>query len=67
MLGQIGQVRQALTPHGMVFVHGELWKAEAQNGVHIEAGTQVEVVEVRGLSVQVKPFGETVLSAKSPE
>lgn len=59
MLGQIGQVRQALMPQGMVFVHGELWKAEAQNGTHIEAGVQVEVVEVHGLLVQVRPFDET--------
>jgi membrane-bound serine protease (ClpP class) len=54
LLGQRGQVRQALDPEGMVFVEGELWSATAV-GEHIPAGTAIEVVAVDGLRLQVRP------------
>ena len=53
MVGEIGEVRTPLTPEGKVFVHGELWNAEAEG--EIESGSKVEVVEVRSnLSIKVK-------------
>ena len=53
MIGEIGAARTDLTPEGMVFVHGELWKAEAAEPVH--AGEKVRVVEVLGtLKIRVK-------------
>ncbi len=56
MIGEIGEVRRALEPQGMVFVHGELWKAETQNGAHVEVGQKVEVVELDSLRVKVMPL-----------
>ena len=32
LIGQVGVVRQALDPEGLVFVHGELWRARTNNG-----------------------------------
>jgi membrane-bound serine protease (ClpP class) len=46
LVGQIGVVRQGLAPHGLVFVHGELWQAESP-GVPLEAGAEVRVEQVR--------------------
>ncbi len=42
--GKIGTARTALQPEGKVFVHGELWNAEADQ--EIPEGTKVKVVEV---------------------
>jgi membrane-bound serine protease (ClpP class) len=42
LVGQIGVVRQALDPTGLVFVHGELWQART-DGEALEAGTSVRV------------------------
>ncbi len=42
--GEIGTARTALRPEGKVFVHGELWNAEAEH--EIPEGSQVKVVEV---------------------
>jgi membrane-bound serine protease (ClpP class) len=42
LIGEVGVVRQALDPAGMVFVHGELWQARTE-GERIERGTPVRV------------------------
>jgi membrane-bound serine protease (ClpP class) len=53
LVGELGEARTPLTPEGKVFVHGELWNAEAEG--EIEPGSKVEVVEVRSnLSIKVK-------------
>jgi membrane-bound serine protease (ClpP class) len=44
MVGEIGTARTDLTPSGRVFVHGELWEAEAAQPVR--AGEKVRVIEV---------------------
>jgi membrane-bound serine protease (ClpP class) len=44
LVGEIGVVRTDLNPEGKVFVHGELWDAEAQQD--IPKGTKVKVSEV---------------------
>jgi membrane-bound serine protease (ClpP class) len=44
MVGEIGTARTDLAPAGKVFVHGELWEAEAAEPV--AAGEKVRVVEV---------------------
>lgn len=53
LVGEIGVVRQALTPEGKVFVHGELWNATASSP--IEEGSRVRVVNVKGLMLEVEP------------
>jgi membrane-bound serine protease (ClpP class) len=42
LVGQVGVVRQALDPVGLVFVHGELWRAKTE-GEPIGPGERVRV------------------------
>ena len=43
LIGEVGQAQTDLSPEGKVFVHGELWNAEA--GEPIAKGTKVKVVQ----------------------
>lgn len=57
MIGEEGQITEPVgvgTP-GMVFVHGELWRATAVNGQGIPKGTRVRVKKVDGLTLEVEP------------
>lgn len=52
MIGETGTARTDLAPTGKVFVHGELWTAEAEETVR--AGEKVKVIEVlEGLKIKV--------------
>jgi membrane-bound serine protease (ClpP class) len=42
LIGQVGVVRQALDPEGLVFVHGELWRART-DGEPVPLGQAVRV------------------------
>lgn len=42
LVGQVGVVRKALDPAGLVFVHGELWQAHTE-GEPLEVGAPVQV------------------------
>jgi membrane-bound serine protease (ClpP class) len=44
LVGETGEARSVLDPEGKVFVHGELWDAEASE--KIPKGTKVKVLEV---------------------
>ncbi len=58
LVGELGQVTQALGPGGaagMVFVHGELWRAAAPDGATIPKGARVRVRKVEGLLLHVEP------------
>ena len=52
LIGEVGVVREKLAPRGSVFVHGEYWKAEAND--EIDAGEKVEVVGVDRMMLRVK-------------
>jgi membrane-bound serine protease (ClpP class) len=55
LLGQIGIVREALAPVGIVFVRGELWRARS-NGEPVEPGTAVKVDRIDDdLVLEVEP------------
>jgi membrane-bound serine protease (ClpP class) len=60
MLSEVGEVREAIgaagakDPRGMVFVHGELWRAAA--GQPIPRGVRVRVLGVDGLTLRVEPI-----------
>ena len=55
LIGQVGVVRQALDPEGLVFVHGELWRAKT-NGESLPPGEQVRVEGLDdGLTLTVAP------------
>ena len=52
LIGEVGVVRERLSPGGKVFVHGELWNAEASE--LIEAGAKIRVVGVDNLVLKVE-------------
>ncbi len=53
LVGEIGFAQSRLNPEGKVFVHGEIWHAEALED--IPKGVKVEVVEVmQNLKIKVK-------------
>lgn len=52
LVGEIGVAQSDLSPKGKVFVHGEIWNAEADE--EIPKGTDVKVVEVlKNLKIKV--------------
>jgi membrane-bound serine protease (ClpP class) len=58
LVREVGEVTEAIaggaeTNRGMVFVHGELWRAAASQP--IPKGARVRVVRVEGLTVYVEP------------
>ena len=44
LIGEVGVAQTDLSPEGKVFVHGEIWQAEANEDLPL--GTKVKVVEV---------------------
>jgi len=52
MIGKVGLVKETIDPEGLVFVHGEYWRAKASE--KIEPGEDVEVESVQGLVLNVK-------------
>lgn len=52
MIGEIGVAQTELSPGGKVFVHGEIWEAEASEPV--AKGEKVEVVQVNNLKIRVR-------------
>jgi membrane-bound serine protease (ClpP class) len=55
LIGQVGVVRQALDPDGLVFVHGELWRART-SGDPVPPGETVRVDALDdGLTLMVSP------------
>ncbi|HSS62705.1 MAG TPA: nodulation protein NfeD [Candidatus Limnocylindrales bacterium] len=53
MVGAVGEARETISPEGLVFVKGALWKASAESP--IPAGAPVRVVGRQGLQLQVAP------------
>ena len=53
LVGMIGEVRETCRPRGQVFVNGELWEARCEEGA--DRGTQVKVLAVNGLTLDVRP------------
>ena len=55
LVGEIGVVRSAIAPGlpGLVFVHGETWRARSVEPLGM--GVQARVIAIRGLEVEVEP------------
>ena len=53
LIGLEGEVVESLTPVGIVKVKGEYWKAKSVDN-DIEAGEEVEILEVDGLTLTVR-------------
>jgi membrane-bound serine protease (ClpP class) len=54
LIGRRAEVREALDPEGLVFVHGELWSAVSA-GEPIAAGEGVVIERLEGLTLYVHP------------
>jgi membrane-bound serine protease (ClpP class) len=52
LIGEIGLVKEDIDPEGLIFVHGEYWRAIAKE--KIEADEKVEVEGADGLVLRVK-------------
>jgi membrane-bound serine protease (ClpP class) len=57
MVGEIGEVTEAIEGRGMVRVHGELWSAVARQSVPL--GAHVRVSQVQGLTLRVEPVNSS--------
>jgi membrane-bound serine protease (ClpP class) len=58
LVGEEGQVTQSVGSaggRGMVFIHGELWRAATRAGESIPEGARVRVRRVEGLTLEVEP------------
>jgi membrane-bound serine protease (ClpP class) len=55
LLGRTAVVRTRLQPRGQVYLHGELWQAEAADGEDVDPGREVVVEAVEGLTLRVTP------------
>ncbi|MEP7153687.1 MAG: nodulation protein NfeD, partial [Nitrospira sp.] len=53
LVGMVGIVTTALTPHGQLAVHGELWQAVSD--LPLQPGEEAEVTGIEGLQLSVKP------------
>jgi membrane-bound serine protease (ClpP class) len=53
LVGAVGEAREPISPEGLVFVRGALWKASAEKP--IAAGAPVRVVGRHGLELEVAP------------
>ena len=61
-MGQVGVVRRALDPEGLVFVHGELWRART-TGDPVPVGQHVRVEGLEdGLLLDVRPVDEPAVA-----
>ena len=52
MIGEIGLVKQPIDPEGLIFVHGEYWRAISRE--RIEPGEKVTVEGIDGLILKVR-------------
>jgi membrane-bound serine protease (ClpP class) len=64
LVGAPGEAREDLSPDGLVFVRGALWKAVAQSGP-IPAGSPVQVVSRKGLRLEVVAGAAEVTEEKA--
>ena len=52
LIGEVGVVKEPIDPEGLVFVHGEYWRARAPE--RIEPGEDVTVEAIHGLVLNVR-------------
>jgi len=55
LVGALATVREPLAPWGQVFEQGALWRARSADGGPVDAGQQVVVRAVEGLTLVVEP------------
>ena len=52
LMGETGVVEERIDPHGLIFAHGEYWKATSDEVV--EEGEKVRVIDAQGLELIVQ-------------
>ena len=65
LLGKVGKAKSLMLPSGAVLIDGKVLDAVSE-GVAIEAGQAVKVVEVRANRIVVRPVDEEEEPAESP-
>ena len=61
MIGEVGEVVEAIDPDGVVTLRGAPWRARTNRATPIAAGERARVVEVDGLLLEVEPeFGGAI-------
>jgi membrane-bound serine protease (ClpP class) len=58
LVGEIGEVMEALSPAGIVKVQGEIWKAESL-GTTIDKGEKVRIKEMKNLKLFVEQINNS--------
>ena len=58
IIGEKGEVLEALKPTGQVKIHGEIWKAISEDSKKIKKGEKVMVTSIEGLTLHVKKTKE---------
>ncbi|MCM8769834.1 MAG: nodulation protein NfeD [Candidatus Omnitrophica bacterium] len=66
LIGEKGRVVSTLNPEGMVFVHGEYWKARSFKGP-IQEKQCIRVVSVEGMTLTVEPVDQEEKNEKQAE
>jgi membrane-bound serine protease (ClpP class) len=56
LVGLKGLVKEAIDPEGLIFVHGEYWRAVSEE--KLEPGDRVQVESVDGLTLKVKKVND---------
>ncbi len=56
---ELGVVREKLAPTGIVFVHGERWRAVTADGATLPVGTPVRILSVTDLTLVVQYAPDT--------
>jgi len=59
IIGKIGIVTEdinSINSTGQIKVGGEIWSALGENDINIEKGTEVQILEVKGVKVIVTPI-----------
>ncbi len=65
LIGREAEVREPIDPVGQVFIEGALWKARVPDGsAAIRPGNRVLIEKVDGLTLLVRPVGQTESEAK---
>jgi membrane-bound serine protease (ClpP class) len=64
LIGEVGVVRETLDPEGLVFVHGEIWRARSRDGevIPVDASVRVERLD-EGLLLEVTRVEEPAVVA----
>ncbi len=58
IIGKVGIVTENIDPinsSGLIKLNGETWSATSLNNVHIPKGTEIKVVEIKGVKTVVTP------------